>query len=257
MSFLQAIILGIVQGITEFLPISSSGHLAILQIFWQLPESSIAFDALLHFGTLGAILAVFYQEIKTIVKSKNWSIIKLIIIGTIPAGLFGLFFQSTIETQFNSPKFIGFAFLITGLFLWLTKFTKAPEKTTQQNQDDITNLSWLDALLIGIAQAAALFPGISRSGMTIGAGLLRRLNPDTAYRFSFLLAIPAILGAAILQTPNLIQEGQNNYFIYASGALIAFLTGIISLKILAKILKKGQLFCFSYYLFALGIIILI
>ncbi|MFA5360773.1 MAG: undecaprenyl-diphosphate phosphatase, partial [Candidatus Paceibacterota bacterium] len=168
MSFLQAIILAITQGVTEFLPISSSGHLAILQIFWQLGELSISFDALLHFGTLGAILAVFYQEIKTIFKNKDWKIIKLVIIGAIPAALFGLLFQSTIENQFTSLKFIGFAFLITGLFLLLTKFIKTPEETSQQDLkglEDISNVSWLDALIIGVAQSVALFPGISRSGM--------------------------------------------------------------------------------------------
>jgi undecaprenyl-diphosphatase len=252
MNILQAIILSIVQGITEFLPISSSGHLAIFQIFWQLPDAPIAFNALLHFGTLGAILAIFHQEIKKILQKKNWKLIKLIIIGTIPAAIFGFFFQSAIEAQFSSLKFISFSFLITASFLISTKIFK----TTSEHLE-IENLSYFDALIIGIAQAAALFPGISRSGITISTGLLRKLKPEIAYKFSFLLAIPVILGAFILQIPGLIQQGHNNYLIYILGTLISFLTGIISLKILEKILKKGKLFWFSLYLIILSVLILI
>ncbi|MDD5760823.1 MAG: undecaprenyl-diphosphate phosphatase [Candidatus Pacebacteria bacterium] len=261
MSFIQIITLSVIQGITEFLPISSSGHLAILQVFWQLEEPPIAFDVILHFGTLGAILAVFYQEIKAILKNKNWKIIKLVIIGTIPVSVFGLLFKSTIENQFSSLKFIGFAFLITGLFLLLTKFIKTPNNELSLQApgepENMSEISWVDALIIGLAQTVALFPGISRSGMTIAAGLFRKLKPETAYEFSFLLAIAAILGAVILQIPNLTQQEQNNYFIYAFGALVAFLTGIISLKALPRILKQGKLFWFSPYLFILGLIILI
>jgi undecaprenyl-diphosphatase len=252
MDIIQAIILSIVQGITEFLPISSSGHLAIFQIFWQLPDASIAFDALLHFGTLGAILAIFYQEIKKILQEKNWKLIKLIIIGTIPAAIFGFFFQSAIETQFSSLKFISFSFLITASFLISTKIFKITPKNL-----GIENLSYFDALIIGIAQAAALLPGISRSGITISTGLLRKLKPEIAYKFSFLLAIPVILGALVLQIPSLIQQGHNNYLIYILGTLISFLTGVISLKILEKILKKGKLFWFSLYLIILSVLILI
>lgn len=247
MNLFQAIILAITQGITEFLPVSSSGHLAVLQILWNLPKTSIIFDTLLHFGTLGAILAVFWQEIKEIFYSKNWQLIKLIIIGTIPAAIFGFFFQTRIEQTFISLKFIGFSFLITALFLLSTKSSKAQKDT----------ISWLDALIIGIAQAIALFPGISRSGFTISAGLLRKLKPEIAYRFSFLLAMPVILGAVILQLPTLIQQGKNSYLMGGIGMLISFFVGIISLKILEKILKKGKLFWFSLYLIMLSMVILI
>ena len=248
----QAIILSVVQGITEFLPISSSGHLAVLQIFWQIPDPSVVFSALLHFGTLGAILIVFYQEIIKILQKRNWKLIKLIIIGTIPAAIFGFFFQSIIEAQFSSLKFIGFSFLITALFLILTKFLKINPKYL-----NIEDLTYFDALIIGIAQTVALFPGISRSGLTISTGLLRKLKPEIAYKFSFLLAVPVILGAFVLQIPNLIQQGQNNYLIYVIGALVSLLTGIISLKILERILKKGKLYWFSLYLVILSMIILI
>ena len=247
MNIFQAIILAITQGITEFLPVSSSGHLAILQIFWHLPQSSIGFDAILHFGTLGAILTVFWQEIKEILSSKNWQLIKLIIIGTIPAVIFGFLFQTKIETTFSSLKFIRLSFLITAFFLLLTKFSKG--------EKDL--ISPLDALLIGSAQAIALFPGISRSGLTISAGLLRKLKPEIAYKFSFLLAIPVILGAVILQLPDLIQQGGNGYLLNVAGILISFSIGIVSLKILEKILKKGKFFWFSIYLMTLSMLILI
>jgi len=242
----QAIILAITQGITEFLPISSSGHLAVLQILWNLPKTSITFNALLHFGTLGAILAVFWREIKEIFYNRNWQLIKLIIIGTIPAAIFGFFFQTKIELSFFSLKFIGFSFLITALFLLLTKFSKTEKDT----------ISWSDALIIGIAQALALFPGISRSGFTISAGLLRKLKPEIAYRFSFLLALPVILGAVILQLPALIQQSENSYLLGGIGMLISFFVGIISLKILERILKRGKFFWFSLYLIILSMVIL-
>ena len=247
MNIFQAIILAITQGITEFLPVSSSGHLAILQIFWHLPQNSIGFDTILHFGTLGAILTVFWQEIKEILSSKNWQLIKLIVIGTIPAVIFGFLFQTKIETTFSSLKFIGLSFLITAFFLLLTKFSKG--------EKDL--ISPLDALLIGSAQAIALFPGISRSGLTISAGLLRKLKPEIAYKFSFLLAIPVILGAVILQLPDLIQQGGNGYLLNVAGILISFSIGIVSLKILEKILKKGKFFWFSIYLMTLSMLILI
>ncbi len=247
MNIFQTIILAITQGITEFLPISSSGHLAVLQILWNLPKTSITFNALLHFGTLGAILAVFWREIKKIFYSKDWQLIKLIIIGTIPAVIFGFFFQTKIGSSFFSLKFIGFSFLITALFLLLTKFSKAQKDT----------ISWSDALIIGIAQAVALFPGISRSGFTISAGLLRKLKPEIAFKFSFLLALPVILGAVILQLPALIQQSENSYLLGGIGMLISFFVGIISLKILERILKRGKYFWFSLYLIIISMVILI
>jgi len=247
MNIFQAIILAITQGITEFLPISSSGHLAVLQILWNLPKTSITFNALLHFGTLGAILAVFWQEIKEIFYNRNWQLIKLIIIGTIPAAIFGFLFRAKIEQSFMSLKFIGLSFLITALFLLSTKYSKARKDT----------ISWSDALIIGIAQAAALFPGISRSGFTISVGLLRKLKPEIAYKFSFLLALPVIFGAVVLQLPALIEQGGNNYLLGGIGMLISFFIGIISLKLLKKILKKGKYFWFSLYLIILSMVILI
>ncbi len=246
MNIFQTIILAITQGVTEFLPVSSSGHLAVLQILWDLPKSSITFDALLHFGTLGAILTVFWQEIKKMFLNKNWRLIKLIAIATIPATILGFLFQAKVEQSFISLKFIGFSFLITALFLFLTKFSKTQKDT----------ISWLDALIIGIAQALALFPGISRSGLTISTGLLRKLKPEIAYKFSFLLAIPVTLGAVIIQLPNLIQQGGNNYLLNGIGMLVSFFIGIISLKILERILKKGKLFWFSLYLITIGMVIL-
>ena len=134
---------------------------------------------------MGAILAIFYKEIKAIIENKNWKIIKLLIIGTLPAAIFGLLFKSFIETKFSSLRFIGFAFLITALFLFLTRFATRFSEKNQQNQIDMENISFLDALIIGIAQAIALFPGISRSGMTITAGLFRKLEPKPLMNFLF------------------------------------------------------------------------
>lgn len=249
MQIWQAIVLAVIQGITEFLPVSSSGHLAVVQNLWHLPAASVVFDVLLHFGTLGAILAVLGNEIKKICQEKNYRLVALIAVGTIPAAVCGFFFQSAIEKSFLSLPAIGYSFLITAAFLFLTKFSR-----TQKEMKDLT---WTDALCVGAAQAAALFPGISRSGMTIGAGLFRKLQPNAAYKFSFLLAVPAILGAMVLQLPAVWSQTQESFLLAGLGMGIAFLTGIVSLKILEKILQKGRFFWFSVYLTALGIIVLL
>ncbi|NIM03664.1 undecaprenyl-diphosphatase, partial [bacterium] len=195
MSYSQAIILAIVQGLTEFLPVSSSGHLVIFQKLFNLTEPPVLFDILIHVGTLGAILLYFRKEIVKISKKTIW----LIFIGTIPALVVGLLLQGYISLIFDSLKLVGVTLLITAGLLFLSK------QFSQLNRR-FSHLKWLDALFIGAFQALAILPGISRSGSTIVSGMWRKLDRKTAFQFSFYLAIPAILGALTLQIPDLIYS---------------------------------------------------
>jgi len=246
----QIIILAVVQGFTEFLPISSSGHLAILQNLWNIKEGAIVLDTILHLGTLGAILFFLRKEIIQIFKEKNWRLIFLIIIASLPAAIIGFLFQNKIESAFSSLKFIGIAFLFTALILFLTKFVK-------QSNQPLKEMHWFQALKIGLGQALALFPGISRSGLTLSSGLFVGLKKEDSYRFSFLIAIPVILGATLFKIKDVSGQMLNYWPLLLLGLLISFTTGLISLKIVKKVIIDNKLAYFSIYLSILGILLLV
>ncbi len=260
MNILQAIFLGIVQGLTEFIPISSSGHLVFFQSLFGMKEPQIFFDVMLHLGTLLAVVVFFRtdiwkiaQELGAILKKrhKNSSRVKLfllIIIATIPTGLMGLLFKDWFESFFSKPKVVGGMLLITGLVLWLTRWTKKEGRPLGQMQ-------WIDAILIGIAQGVAIIPGISRSGATISTGLFLGLDRELSGKFSFLLSIPAILGATFLEFRKM-DTGQELLTILM-GTAIAFGIGVLCLFFLMKIIKMGKIFNFSYYCWSLGTIMII
>ena len=227
MTYLQSIILAIVQGLTEFLPVSSSGHLAVIQNLFGLQDSQVAFDVLLHLGTLTAILFYFRSSWKWII-SDCWQALKspkqswdfpgfrlftFVVIGTIPAGLFGVLFKHKIESVFNFNFFIALAWLFTGGWLLLTKFVKPSDK----------KLSFGRSIVIGIAQAVALFPGVSRSGSTIVAGWLLGVEKKTAFHYSFYLAIPAILGATVLEARDISNFDSSQWV----NAVIGFVVSVI------------------------------
>ena len=270
MSLTQALFLGLIQGLTEFLPISSSGHLAIFQNFFGLKQPNLFFDVAVHCGTLLAILIVLRQEVFSLVKGSLCFLIYtlrgqkdnigdhdkvmakltgLIAIGLIPTALLGFFLRDVVEYIFNSTVAVGIMLLITGTILWITKVAGEGHK-------DIGNISLLDAIIIGFVQGLSVFPGISRSGSTIAFGLFRRLKKGVAVRFSFLLSIPAILGAMVLEWENpLSQEGELLNVIL--GTLTAALVGYICLKILIRIVQKGHLYFFSPYCWVLGSVTII
>ena len=248
----NAIFLGIVQGLTEWLPISSSGHLVIVQQTLNL-NVPLLFDVMLHFGTLLAVFVVFWKDIFKIFKSlfsldfksENGKIVKFIIIGTIPVALLGFFLHDIFESFFSNLFSVGIALIITGIILLLTKKCRGRKK-----------LNSSDSLLIGIAQAIALMPGISRSGITISTGLLRGIDKEKIYRFSFLLSIPAIIGANLLElSKQVITEIEK--IPYIIGTIIAAIMGYLSLRFLFRILKGGKFYYFSFYCLILGILILI
>lgn len=245
MSYFQAIILAIVQGLTEFLPISSSGHLVIFQKIFDLKEPPVLFDILVHVGTLGAILVYFRNELIKISQKTIW----LIIIGTIPAVVVGLFLENYINQIFNSLELVGITLLVTGGLLLSTKKLKSFNRRFNQ-------LKWQDSLFVGLFQALAILPGISRSGATIVSGLWRKIDRETAFQFSFYLAIPAILGALVLQIPNLIYSPCNYFHQGILAMIIAGVVGYGALKILEKSLLSAKFWLLGFYCLFVGLIIL-
>jgi undecaprenyl-diphosphatase len=260
MSLFQSIFLGVIQGLTEFLPVSSSGHLVFFQSLFGLKEPPIFFDVLLHLGTLLAVVIYFRMDIWKIAqglgaipkkKQKNSPQVKLllfIILASIPTGLMGILLKDWFESFFSKPKLVGGMLLITGLFLFLTRFAKKEGRP-------LGRMGWVDAVLIGIAQGVAIIPGISRSGATISTGLFCGLDRELSGKFSFLLSIPAILGATILETKKL--DSDLSLWAALIGTAIAFGVGILSLTFLIKIIKMGKIFNFSYYCCGIGILMII
>jgi undecaprenyl-diphosphatase len=255
MSLWQTIFLAFIQGITEFLPISSSGHLAFFQNIFHL-RTMIIFDIFVHVGTLFSILFFFRKELNTIInnlfkKDKDaWHLFWLLVAGTIPAVIVGLFLNRYIEAIFSSMKLIGVSFLITSFFLLLTFFLKEKKMSFKK-------INWLDSLIVGFFQAVAILPGVSRSGSTMVGSLARGFKRELAFEFSFFLAIPAILGALILQIPDL---GKGEFSLVGPsilGMIIAGVVGYFSLKILKKILLNSRLWFFSFCCFFLGLILII
>ncbi len=247
---LEAILLGVVQGVTEWLPISSSGHLALLQQYFKM-ENPVFFDVMLHVGTLIVILLFFREDISRILKvvfvkrefkTEEAKIVELIIIGNIPLAILGFTFGESIEKLFESPIAIATAFIFTGTIIYLTKFSSIKKNT----------ISFFDSILIGIAQAFALIPGISRSGATIATALLLGIKHEKAMKYSFLLSIPAVLAAAIGKTLSLNYQEINIYSILI-GMMVSIVVGLFSLKFLKITLNKKLFYAFAPYCWILGI----
>ncbi len=255
MNLIETIFLAIVQGLTEFLPISSSGHLVFLQSLLGVKKPLLFFNVMLHFGTLLSVLVFFRADIKMIVKDAKKALkgegkeregvilLLWIILATLPTGLMGLIFHDWFESFFVKPKWVGTMLILTGLLLWSTRYTKRKRKGLRE-------MKWYDSLLIGISQGIAILPGLSRSGATISTGLLCGLDRELSGRFSFLLSIPAIFGATLLESRN-IEFIQNPWMAFL-GMIVAFGVGLFSLTFLMKIVKFGSIGSFSYYCFAVG-----
>ncbi|CAH2714435.1 Undecaprenyl-diphosphatase [Neobacillus rhizosphaerae] len=248
---LEALILGIIQGLTEFLPISSTGHLFLGRNLFGLQEAGLLLDTMLHVGTLLAVLVFYKDEFIKIIKNPFSKLTLLLIVGTIPAVIFGLAFKDYIEEISKTGVTIGWEFLITGLFLWLADSVKNGFK----KMDDI---SYKDALIIGTFQAVAIMPAISRSGMTIVAALWRKLDRETAAYFSFLLSTPAIAGAIVLQTKDLLGGAGEEISLSALlvGIVSSAIFGYIAVKWMIGYLRKHSLKPFAIYVWALGLLVL-
>ncbi len=248
-----------VQGLTEFIPVSSSGHLVFFQSLFGLKEPQLLFDIMLHLGTLMAVAVYFRQEIWIMVQGIRQSLkekkiqpsAKLflwIVLATVPTGLMGVLLKDWFESLFSKPRMVGGMLLVTGLMLWLTRLAKNEGRR-------IEKMPWFDSILIGIAQGIAIIPGISRSGATISAGLFRGLDREFAGRFSFLLSIPAILGAIVLEFRKIGPSEEVEVSLL--GMAVAFGVGLFSLRFLMKVIKNGKLHNFSYYCWGMGMVIIL
>ncbi len=260
MDIIQAIVLGVVQGAAEFIPISSSGHLVLVPWLFAWPNPGLAFDAVLHLGTLLAVLAVFWPDLLSLGRSWWQSVVRRkvdtvgarlawrIVVGTLPAALMGLLWEEQFEALFHSPLHAAALLLVTGLWLVLAEYLGRMEK-------EADDLQWWQAWLIGVAQGCAIAPGISRSGATIGAGLLLGLRRDAATRFSFLLSTPIILGAGLLQVKRLLELPNLDAGLLPLllGFLAAGLTGYVCIRFLLNYVKERSLTVFAAYCWAFGL----
>lgn len=270
MDIISSIILGIIQGLTEFLPISSSGHLVLFQNLLGFKEPELLLDCALHLGTLLAICIYLRSELRSMLmetkkyviglfqireirkplrENPHTSLALMVLIGTLPTLLIAMLFRSAIENFFASLSTVGFMLMVTGLILAMTKLI--PEDYSRREQVAI-----FVGLAVGAAQGLALMPGISRSGATIVCGLVCGLRRELAARFSFLLAIPAIIGATVVQL-NAEAVGRVGLLSLTSGFFAAALVGLIALKILMGMVRKGKLFWLAPYCCALGLFILL
>lgn len=240
----QAIFLGVLQGLTEFLPVSSSGHLVIAQSFIKdFSQPGVLFDAALHGGTLFAVLWYFRRQILK-PEGKMW---RLLLLGTLPAVFVGAVFKDFIEGLFLSPTAVGAALLATGAMNWMVD----KEQRTAHSAED-KEIGWQNALWIGVFQAVAIIPGISRSGSTIFAGVWRGIEKKEAATFSFLLSIPAIVGAVGLQALSHSREISIDIGVYTAGMLSAAVVGYLSIDILMRTLLSRKFKIFAVYCLIVG-----
>jgi len=254
--FFKLIVMAIVQGLTEFLPVSSSGHLVLLHHWMEALQGDLFFDIVLHVGTLGAVVVVYRNELLRLFKFDKQALnyIAALIIGTIPAVIVGLLLKDFMEGLFGSPRAAGYALLFTGFVLLTTR--KAVIKNNHDS-DELVSPGLLKAFLIGCAQAVAITPGVSRSGMTIASSLLLGLPRVEAARFSFMLAIPAIAGALVLQlldgaaTETLASPVQ-----LVITAIVAFVFGLLAIRLTALAVVKSHFWKFAFYCMPLGLLVL-
>lgn len=254
---LRILMLAVIQGITEFLPISSDGHLVVgneLLKRWQgrtQPEESLTLILALHLGTLGSIAVVYFERLRQIVREMDWRLCALIVLASVPAAVVGIGFKKTFEELFNSPLAAGYGFLLTAFLLLLGQKFQGGSLTER-------NLPWPIALIVGCFQAVAILPGVSRSGSTISGGLLCGMERSATATFSFLIAIPAIAGAVLIDAVKMLKPGSVEasnapWGLYAMGAVVSFFVGIAALRLLIQMLSRQKLHWFGYYCLVAGL----
>lgn len=265
MSLWEALALGIVQGLTEFLPISSSGHLVLGKALLGITINNIVFEVFVHFGTLLAIVTVFRGDLVILMRgirslvlrrdeghsngeagpaTEGRKLLWFLLVGTLPAGIVGYLFEDAFEEVFSHPEFVCFALMVTGLVLVASRFA---------HETHLKFSGW-KAFWVGCAQVAAIFPGISRSGTTISAAMLLGISRVESARFSFLLAIPLILAATVLQSFELFAQlpSAEELLVILIGTVAAYFSGLFAIKWLLAVVRHGRLDRFAYYCFAIG-----
>ncbi|PIE61071.1 MAG: UDP-diphosphatase, partial [Desulfobacterales bacterium] len=258
MEIYQGIILGILQGLTEFLPVSSSGHLVLGQIYFNITEGNLAFDVAVHMGTLAAVLVVYFSDIQAIVTSffrfltasnkktlnqtdENLKLTWCILAGSVPTALIGFGLKEFEHILFTSSVLVGVMLMVTGTLLWISK------KYDRNNAASVKPLTLKRSLFIGVVQGLAVIPGISRSGSTIVAGMFVGLDRTLAARFSFLLSIPAICGALLISVKDVLAKGGLIEPAVICGTLVSFIVGLAALKLLLKLVHTGKFYLFAPY----------
>jgi undecaprenyl-diphosphatase len=252
LDLVQTLILAIIQGVTEWLPVSSSGHLAIAQAYLGV-KPQVVFDVILHMGTLLVVLIVFRKDLAEIFgalirfdfKAEEGRLAAFIVVGNIPTAIIGLFFRDVFKSFFYNPLVVGIALLGTGCILFVSRYGRNGKY-----------MGFSKAFLIGVAQGIALIPGVSRSGVTIAAGLLSKLERAEAFKFSFLLYIPTVIGALIFESQDLFNR-EISWLTIAFGVFVSALTGYFSLKLLRKLLFHEKFHQFAFYCWLLGTAVMI
>jgi undecaprenyl-diphosphatase len=263
MSFINAILLGILQGLTEFLPVSSSGHLVLAQHFLHInTQINLTFDILLHLGSLLAVIIYFKKDIFSLIVSLfHWSpnsskhsinhwYALYFIIATAVTGFIGFTFKDFFEKQFGSPYIVSCMLIITGIIIYISDLVPASQRRVE-------NMGLFRAILIGLGQAVAIMPGISRSGTTISVSLFSGIRREDAARFSFLLSIPAILGASLSDYKNILNLDTSLIGSYIGGVVAAFISGYLVIALLLEIIRNKKLRYFSFYCWAVALISMI
>ncbi|OPL19905.1 MAG: hypothetical protein AVO35_00115 [Candidatus Aegiribacteria sp. MLS_C] len=248
MTIAAALLLAVLQGLTEFLPVSSSGHLALAGLLMDVPRSGISFEIVVHLGTLVAVLAVYRRDIRDLLaglakrERESMVLAGMLLLGSLPAALAGLLLQDCIEVLFSDPVAVSAMLMVTGTVLFSTRFIRSGARSVPGPGG---------SLLVGLAQALAILPGISRSGMTISAGLIAGIDRERAARFSFLLSVPAIAGAAMLKLGDAgtLDIGLTPML---AGFTVSALTGYIALRLLLGFLREGRFSMFSWYCWLAG-----
>ncbi len=262
MDFIQTIVLSLVQGLSEFLPISSSAHLILVPKLSDWPDQGLAFDVVVHMGTLSAIVFYYRAIIKILINDFFYSVVKIqtvgqsklawgVLLGTIPVGLAGLLFKDFIEVNLRSTEVIAYSTLVFGLLLGFASWINT------RNQSSRVELSWQDIGVVGIMQALALIPGTSRSGITITAGLLIGLSKNTSTQFAFLLSIPVITLSALLMLLDLYQQPQvADWPMLLLGFLVSAISAYFTVVFFIKLLDTIGLMPFVVYRIILGVLLL-
>lgn len=271
LTYFKAIVLGIVQGLGEFLPISSSGHLALLENFFDIKESSILlFTVMLHIGTLVSVFAVYWKDIirlifelcyvvQDVFKKKGLRINAnatrrmgfMIIVATIPTAIIGFAFDDLFEGLYSSITSVGVGLVFTGTILWIAEKMGTGDK-------HIFEMNFTNAVVVGLMQGIAIAPGISRSGSTLFGGLISRIDKEFAVKFAFLISIPSILGSFVLEFPKALKSGEAIFTgPVIVGMIVAAISGFLAIKVMIKIVSDKKLSIFSFYTWALGACVII